>query len=117
MLAVSFVAEGISWLKAVRHLRGEAARRDRGLEIDAVLELRTMLVGPATLLVAARVDLDDTLDARGVEDATDRIDAALRARFPEVQAVYLDPTSRRGQVAASAPDPTSASTTDPTTTR
>jgi len=205
---VSFLAEGVSWRKAVKQLRGEAAHRDRGLvehlrlssdptvktvffedsaalvglvlaaaglglhqltgqafwdpvaaiaigvllavvayvlgrdtkelligeaapeparralrdalaaepEIDAVLELRTMLVGPATLLVAARVDMADRLDARGVEDATDRIEARLKEDFPEVRELYLDPTSER-QVAASAPEPTSASTSDPSATR
>lgn len=105
-------------------------------EVDRVVEVRTMLVGPSAVLVAARLDMDDDLDAAGVEDSTDRIAAELQQRVPEVVEVFLDVTSRPGrqavatgtvltdapdaphtQVAASAPDPTSASTTVPSTNR
>lgn len=87
-------------------------------EVERVVEVRTMLIGPNAVLVAARLDMDDDLDAAGVEDSTDRIAAELQERHPEVVEVYLDVTSRPGrQVAASAPDPTSASTTVPSTSR
>jgi cation diffusion facilitator family transporter len=207
VLGISFLAEGASWLKAVRQLRGEARTAGRGLfehvrlssdptvktvfsedtaalvglllaagglllhqltdqafwdaaaaiaigvllavvayvlgrdtkemligesapaqlragihtalaeqpEVERVVEVRTMLIGPNAVLVAARLDMDDALGAAAVEDSTDRIAAELQQRHPEVTEVYLDVTSR--QVAASTPDPTSASTTAPTTTR
>ncbi len=87
-------------------------------EVERVVEVRTMLVGPNAVLVAARLDMDDDLDAAGVEDSTDRIAAELQRHVPEVVEVYLDVTSRPGrQVAASTPDATSASTSDPKTTR
>ena len=87
-------------------------------EVERVVEVRTMLVGPDALLVAARLDMDDALGAAQVEDSTDRIARELRDAFPGVGEVYLDVTSRPGrQVAASAPDPTSARTTVPRTTR
>lgn len=87
-------------------------------EVERVVEVRTMLIGPNKVLVAARLDMDDDLGAAAVEDSTDRIAAELEERHPEVVEVYLDVTSRPGrQVAASAPDPTSASTTAPSTTR
>ncbi|MFL6128411.1 MAG: cation diffusion facilitator family transporter [Mycobacteriales bacterium] len=89
-------------------------------DVDAVLELRTMLVGPATLLVAARVDMNDRLDARGVEDSTDGIEQRLKERFPDVNAVYLDPSSTRGgagQVAETSPDASSPSSSNPSATR
>jgi cation diffusion facilitator family transporter len=210
VLAVSFVAEGVSWLKAVRQLRGQARAHGRGLlqevrlssdptvktvfsedtaalvglvlaatglalhqltgqafwdaaaaiaiglllavvayllgrdtkelligeaapapvrdgirdalvgyeGVDAVVEVRTMLVGPDALLVAARLDLNDDLPAGEVERSTDRMAEDLRRRWPEIGEVYLDLTSGRGrQVAASAPEPTSASTTVPSTSR
>jgi len=86
--------------------------------VEAVVEVRTMLVGPDALLVAARLDLADHLPAGEVERSTDRMADDLRRRFPEIREVYLDLTSGRDrQVAARAPDPTSASTTPPSTIR
>jgi cation diffusion facilitator family transporter len=209
VLGVSFVAEGVSWLRAVAQLRREAARRERGLfehvrvssdptvktvfsedsaalvglvlaavglalhqvtgdaywdaaaaiaiggllavvayllgrdtkelligeaapeparqalraelaahpEVDRVLEVRTMLVGPAKLLVAARLDVDDALGAADVEETTDRMERELKERHPEISEVYLAVTHRPAQVGASTLEATSASTTDPSTSR
>src|SRR5215207_9658071 len=50
-------------------------------EVDRVVEVRTMLVGPDAVLVAGRLDMDDALNAAGVEDTTDRIAAELQERF------------------------------------
>jgi cation diffusion facilitator family transporter len=87
-------------------------------EVERVVEIRTMLIGPNAVLVAARLDMDDDLGAAGVEDSTDRISAELQEQHPEVVEVYLDVAGRPGrQVAASTPDATSASTTAPSTTR
>jgi cation diffusion facilitator family transporter len=210
VLAVSFVAEGVSWLTAVRQLRGEAKEAERGMlehvrlssdptvktvfsedtaalvglvlaatglglhqltgnaywdagaaiaigvllavvayvlgrdtkemligesapaelregirralddhpEVDRVVEVRTMLIGPEALLVAARLDMDDELGASDVEDRTDAIADELQKRFPQVREVYLDVTSRPGtQVAATTPEDSSASSTTPNATR
>ena len=98
--------------------RASCAALEPTAEVERVVEVRTMLVGPNAVLVAARLDMDDDLDAAGVEDSTDRIAAELQRHVPEVVEVYLDVTSRPDrQVAASAPDATSASTSDPSTTR
>ena len=87
-------------------------------EVDRVVEVRTMLVGPDSVLVAARLDMDDDLDAAGVEDSTDRIAAELQERYPEVVEVFLHVTSRPGrQVAATTPDASRPSSTNPSTTR
>jgi cation diffusion facilitator family transporter len=87
-------------------------------EVERVVEVRTMLVGPDSVLVAARLDMDDDLDAAGVEDSTDRIAAELQERYPEVVEVYLDVTSRPGrQVAATTPDARRPSRTNPSATR
>jgi cation diffusion facilitator family transporter len=91
---------------------------ERHAEVERVVEVRTMLVGPSAVLVAARLDMDDDLDAAGVEDSTDRIGAELQERFPDVVEVYLDVTSRPGrQVAATTPEASRASSTDPSATR
>jgi cation diffusion facilitator family transporter len=210
VLGVSFVAEGVSWLKAVRQLRGEAREAQRPIvehvrlssdptvktvfsedtaalvglvlaaaglalhqitgqafwdaaaaiaigvllavvayllgrdtkemligesapaplrdgirtaladhpEVDRVVDVRTMLLGPEALLVAARLDMNDELGAAEVEDSTDAIAAALQERFPQVREVYLDVTSRPGrQTAETVPDTSSTSSSAPSATR
>ncbi len=214
VLLVSFLAEGASWLKAVRQLRGEARAADRGMvehvrlssdptvktvfsedtaaliglvlaalglglhqltgqaywdaaaaiaigvllavvayllgrdtkemligeaapaplrdgirreladhpEVERVVDVRTMLLGPEALLVAARLDMDDELGAADVEDSTDAIAAVLQKRFPQVREVYLDVTSRGkdgadGQVAETTPEASSTSSSVPRATR
>ena len=62
--------------------------------VDEVLDVRTMYVGPRSLLVAARVDLADRLDADRVETVANELDAKLRDAVPEVSEVFLDPTPR-----------------------
>jgi cation diffusion facilitator family transporter len=62
---------------------------------DAVVEVKellTMALGPNALLVAARVDLDDSLDGGSVEQAHTEIDEALRKEIPDVTEVFLDAT-------------------------
>ena len=87
-------------------------------EVERVVEVRTMLIGPNKVLVAARLDMDDDLGAAAVEDSTDRIAAELQERHPDVAEVYLDVTSRPGrQVAATTPEASSASSTAPNATR
>jgi cation diffusion facilitator family transporter len=62
-------------------------------EIDDVAELLTMVLGPNSLLVAARVDFDDDLDDKGVERASDEIERRLREVVPDVTEVFLDATT------------------------
>jgi cation diffusion facilitator family transporter len=83
-------------------------------EVDRVLDVRTMLLGPEALLVAARLDMDDSLGAAEVEDSTDAIAARLRTKFPQVREVYLDVTSGGdGQVAATSPEASSTTRSSP----
>lgn len=69
-------------------LRGHA-------EVNDVLDLRTMYVGPRALLVAARIDLEPGIDSERVEELSTQLDRELRDAVGEVQQVFLDPTSRR----------------------
>jgi hypothetical protein len=55
-----------------------------------------MYVGPASLLVAARVDLADSVASDRVEQVAAELDAELRRAVPAVDQVFLDPTGRRG---------------------
>ena len=66
-------------------------------EVDDVVELLTMVLGPNALLVAARIDLADDLPPSKVEEVSDRIDERLREVVPDVTEVFLDATrSLRG---------------------
>jgi len=85
-------------------LIGEAARPDQRErlhqlianhpEVEEVLELLTMYLGPTDLLVAVRLDLQDDLSARDVEHLSNRIDRELREADPDVSQVFLDATPR-----------------------
>jgi len=66
--------------------------------VDEVLDLRTMYVGPRSLLVAARIDLaDGGLDAEAIEQLSTSLDDRLQRAVPDVQEVFLDPTPRPGE--------------------
>lgn len=70
-------------------------------DVDEVLDLRTMYVGPRSLLVAARLDLADRgLDAEAVEHLATELDEQLREEVPEVDQVFLDPTPRGSERAS-----------------
>ncbi|MFD4506036.1 cation diffusion facilitator family transporter [Streptomyces sp. NPDC058457] len=70
--------------------------------IVAVLELTTLVQGPEEALVAAKVDFRDVSTAAEIEWACERAEQRLRAAFPAIGRVYLDPTP--GPTAESAPD-------------
>jgi cation diffusion facilitator family transporter len=63
--------------------------------VDSVEELLTMALGPASLLVAARLDFVPDLDSDAVEEAADELEHQLREAVPEITEVFLDPTRRR----------------------
>src|SRR5262249_28102593 len=69
-------------------------------EIDHIVELLTMVLGPNSLLVAARVDFADGLEDEQVERASDEIERRMREAVPDVTEVFLDATTaphdRRG---------------------
>lgn len=68
------------------------AEIERPPGVDALLDLRTMHLGPDHLIVAARVALRDDVSANEVEDLADDIDQRLAERLPLVPHVFIDPT-------------------------
>jgi cation diffusion facilitator family transporter len=84
-------------------LIGGAARSDerdalwRTLEefdqVDSVVELLTMTLGPNSLLVAARIDLAHGLQESDIEQLSDEIDDRLSQVVPDVTEVFLDATT------------------------
>jgi cation diffusion facilitator family transporter len=60
--------------------------------VVAVPTLLTMQLGPGDVLVAAKVDFDDDVSGGEIEAASDEVERKLRARFPAIRYVFLDPT-------------------------
>jgi divalent metal cation (Fe/Co/Zn/Cd) transporter len=71
-------------------------------DVDALLELRTMVLSPGRLLVAARLDFAEGIDSDRVEQLSDELDRRLRDAVPDVQEVFLDATRQRGRRTAEA---------------
>lgn len=63
-------------------------------EVEEVLQLLTMALGPDRLLVAARVDLTKGMDSEHVEEISSDIDLAIRERVPAVAEVFIDATDK-----------------------
>ncbi|MEU2787697.1 cation diffusion facilitator family transporter [Streptomyces sp. NPDC007100] len=57
-----------------------------------VLELVTLVQGPREVLVAAKIDFRDVSTAEEIEWACEDAEQRLRARFPAIRRVFLDPT-------------------------
>jgi cation diffusion facilitator family transporter len=78
-----------------------------GLEhVDAVPLLLTSVIGPGKILVAAKVDFDDTSTVADIEAVSDEAERRLVARHEGVTYVFLDPTPGNGQARAQAHRPT-----------
>jgi len=105
-VAVGLLLWGVAFWMArdAKHLLvGWAARPDerdaieRAIEeydeVEEVVELLTMVLAPNSLLVAARVNLRDDIEAAQVEEVSGKIDKHLREVVPDVSEVFLDATS------------------------
>jgi cation diffusion facilitator family transporter len=77
--------------RTVYALRDALAARP---EVDQVVDLLTMTVGTNQLLLCARLDFADSLDAAALERACVDIDVDLHDRFPDLQEVFLEPVPR-----------------------
>ncbi len=64
-------------------------------DVARVQQLLTMVLGPHAILVAARLDFDDRVNAADVEHASTAIDLAVRDAVPDVAEVFLDATPAR----------------------
>jgi cation diffusion facilitator family transporter len=59
--------------------------------VKRFIHARTMHLGPEELLIATKVELDPSLDFRGVADAIDGIEDRIRAAVPEARVIYVEP--------------------------
>lgn len=63
-------------------------------EIEAVVDLQTMLMGTDQVLVCTRVDFDDSLGAADLERACVRLAGELTETFHDVTEVFIEPVPR-----------------------
>ena len=83
-------------------LVGQTARPELQAALRADLEslpgvvtvpvFTAVVIGPGSLLVAAKVHFDGAYSAADIEHAADEAERRLRASFPGVRYVFLDPT-------------------------
>jgi cation diffusion facilitator family transporter len=83
-------------------LKEEIAALDHVVDVSFLL---TSVIGPAQLLVAAKVDFDDDASATDIERAADEAERRLVARHEGVRYVFLDPTAGDGRARAQAHRP------------
>jgi divalent metal cation (Fe/Co/Zn/Cd) transporter len=74
--------------------------------VNELLERQTMHMGPDSIIVGARVALNDELGAGETEDLADAVDRALAEKLPVQAHVFIDPTqTRQSPEPASEPRP------------
>jgi cation diffusion facilitator family transporter len=83
-------------------LKAEIAALDHVVDVPFLL---TSVIGPAQLLVAAKVDFDDDVSAGDIERISDEAEQRLVERHEGVRYVFLDPTAGDGKAKAQAHRP------------
>lgn len=77
-----------------RLVRAIGERLAAAPEVDAVVDLLTMLTGTDQVLVCARLDFATSATSDDIEHACVRIDAELREEFGDLDEVFLEPVPR-----------------------
>jgi cation diffusion facilitator family transporter len=77
-----------------RLVRAIHARLSAQPEVDAVVDLLTMLTGTDRVLVCARLDFADSVSTGELEQACVRMDGELRAEFGDLDEIFLEPVPR-----------------------
>jgi len=60
-------------------------------EVRRLVDMRTQHMGPAHLLIAARIEFESELDSREISRAIDSVQLKLRGAIPIADAIYLEP--------------------------
>jgi cation diffusion facilitator family transporter len=100
----------------LRLVKAISDRLEEQAEIVDVVDVLTMMTGVDRILLCARVDFEDDFDASALEQACMRLDDELRAEFPSLDEIFIQPVprsdaglrgrvlSRYGRVLADEPD-------------
>jgi cation diffusion facilitator family transporter len=78
-------------VKLVRAIRIRLAEQP---EVEKVVDILTMIVGSDSILLCARLDFCDALNAADLERACVRMDSSLRQEFTDLDEVFLEPVPR-----------------------
>ena len=63
--------------------------------MNALIHMRTMHLAPDQLLIAAKLEFDQSLTVAELAAAIDGAEAALRAAVPTARTVYIEPDISR----------------------
>ncbi|MGZ4773099.1 MAG: cation diffusion facilitator family transporter [Ilumatobacteraceae bacterium] len=64
-------------------------------DVNSIIHLRTVHLGPDDLLVAAKVDFEHSLSVEQLAEAIDKAEVALRSAVPKTTTIYIEPDIRR----------------------
>jgi cation diffusion facilitator family transporter len=106
VVAVILVIETKSLLlgeSASAPTRAAIARALVGEDVDRVIHLRTLHLGPDEILVAAKIAVPQTTTAGEVAAAIDAAEARVRESVPLARVIYLEPDIDRDQDEAGDP--------------
>ena len=94
------VGEGadLPMLRSIRSL----AEAEPGVEVAGYP--LTMYFGPNSILLTINIRFAANLDRDGIQSCIDGVEAAVRARFPQVHHIYVEAESLRTPKTADAPD-------------
>lgn len=56
-----------------------------------VIHLRSLQLGPDDILLATKIEFDDRLNAREVSNLINAMEAEIRAKFPAIKKIYIEP--------------------------
>ncbi|TYL40600.1 zinc/cadmium/cations transporter [Natronococcus pandeyae] len=102
-LLLMFLALALAWENRSLIVGEGVTRRERAEIVDAIdavdgveelLDLRTMHLGPESVLVACDIRFRSDLDTAGVEETVDIVEDAIRARVPEADRIYVEAESK-----------------------
>jgi divalent metal cation (Fe/Co/Zn/Cd) transporter len=69
---------------------------ERAPSVRALIHMRTEDIGPESILLAAKVELDSDLTMRELADAIDAVELRVRGAVPMVERIFLEQDVRRG---------------------
>jgi len=115
-IAIGALLGAIAWVLA-REMRslllGEAASPEvelairealgAGPDVERLIHLRTLHLGPEELLVATKVEFDASLSFAELARSIDAAEARIRARVPEARLIFIEPDVHRGAAHAARP--------------
>lgn len=79
----------------IRLVRAIRDRLDGHDGISGVVDLLTMMTGTDQVLLCARLDFEDTLNAAEVERLCVRLEGELHEEFPDLDEIFLEPVPRQ----------------------